>query len=508
MKTFVERHAAKIRGTLSCFDRVVITGTLPDIAHAGAMAAYLTAHQVRLFDYPQWAAPLREEIRTHAEQVAREASLTIEFIQRKDFRKEARIKAILAERGDHPGLVHIFSAMEPCASFRPWHDKLAGRTMLKSTEGKCLHYYFYFLDPEFGLCYLRVPTWAPFRLQFYFNGHNWLAARLRRAKVAYTLVDNAFVEIADWARAQTLADEFEVWRLHTALDGFARRYCPILAHFRASYHWSVMQIEYATDVVFTRAADFAPLYAALTHTAIHAVQPDHVATFLGRKLTDAWPGELGNHFETRIQGTRIKHHMGPAAVKLYDKFGFIGRVECTTNDVTFFKHHRLVEHRDGTAEYKLAAVRKTIYSLPDLRDLMRAATARYLDFLAAIEDPQPGLRQLEKIAEPVREDDRSHRGLNLFHGPDLDLCRAVFRGEFTISGFQARHLRSHLPALTGPQLSRALKRLRVHGLIKKIGHRYKYYLTTAGRTVLATALKLRELVVIPALNAPPAVVPA
>jgi hypothetical protein len=130
MKTFVERHAAKIRGTLSCFDRVVITGTLPDIAHAGAMAAYLTARQVRLFDYPQWAAPLREDIRAHAEQVAREAGLTIDFIQRKDFRKEARIKAILAERGDHPGPVHVFSAMEPCPSFRPWHDKLTSRTLL------------------------------------------------------------------------------------------------------------------------------------------------------------------------------------------------------------------------------------------------------------------------------------------------------------------------------------------------------------------------------------------
>jgi hypothetical protein len=133
---------------------------------------------------------------------------------------------------------------------------------------------------------------------------------------------------------------------------------------------------------------------------------------------------------------------------------------------------------------------------------MRAATARYLDFLAAIDDPQPGLRQLEKIAEPVRADARSHRGLNLFHGPDLDLCRAVFRGEFTISGFHARHLRSHLPELTSSQLSRALKRLRLHGLIKKIGHRYKYYLTTSGRAVIATALKLRELVVIPAFNAP------
>lgn len=202
---------------------MVITGTLPDIAHAGAMAAYLTARQVRLFDYRQWAAPLREDIRAQAEHVARETGLTIDFIQRKDFRKEARIKALLAERGDQPGVVHIFSATEPCPSFRPWHDKLTSRTLLRPTEGKCLHYYFYFLDPEFGLCYLRVPPWAPFRLQFYFTGHNWLAARLRRAKMTYTLVDNAFVEVADWERAQPLADEFEVWRLHTALGRFARQ---------------------------------------------------------------------------------------------------------------------------------------------------------------------------------------------------------------------------------------------------------------------------------------------
>jgi hypothetical protein len=500
MKTFIERHADKIRGTLSCFDRVVITGTLPDICHAEAMAGYLTAKQIRLFDYTQWAEPLRDEIKANAERVASEAGLTIDFIRRKNFRKEARIKAILAKRGDQPGLVHIFSAMETCPSFQPWYDKPTGKTRLKPTQGRCLHYYFYFLDEEFGLCYVRVPTWAPFRLQVYFNGHNWLAGRLHRAGLTYTLVDNAFVEIEDWSRAQKLADEFRLWRLHTALDRFARQFCPVVSHFPTHYHWSLMQIEYATDVVFTSQADLAPLYDALTRTAIHVVKPEHVATFLGRKLTGAWPGDLGADFDTRIQGTRIKHHMGPTSIKLYDKFALIVRVECTTSDVTFFKHHRLVEHRDGTAAYKLADVRKTIYSLPDLRELMVAANSRYLEFLAAIEDPQPGLRQLEKIAEPLREGGRSHRGLNLFHGPDLDLCRAVFRGEFTISGFQARHLHPQLPALSRSQLSRSLKRLRVHGLIKKIGNRYKYYVTVLGRTVMAAALKLRELVVIPALN--------
>jgi hypothetical protein len=505
MSAFIERHAEQIRGVLSCFDRVVITGTLPDLCHAGAMAKYLGARQIRLFDYPRWAEPFRDEIRAQAERLAREAGLTIEFIRRvKEFRKEQRIKQLLASRGEHPGLVHVFSAMEPCPSFRPWHDKRTGKTSLKPTDAKCLHYYFYFIHPALGLCYLRVPTWAPFRLQFYCNGHHVLARQLQRAGIASTLLDNAFSEIANWAQAQALADAWEPHRLHRQLDRLAATYCPVLRHFPAGVHWSLMQVEYATDVVFQRQADFRPLYAALTHTAIHAVKPAHVATFLGRKLTGGYQDEVGNDFSTRIEGTRIKHHMGWAAIKLYDKFGLIARVECTANDVTFFQHHRTVEHRDGTQEFKLAPVRKSIYSLPVLRDLLRAATYRYLDFLAAIEDPRPGLRALEKISTPVHEGERSYRGFNLFHGKDLDLFQAILRGEFTISGFQARQLRQHLPGLSGAQLSRSLKRLRLHGLLKKIGKRYKYYLTTLGRTVTTAALKLRQLVLIPMLNHPAA----
>ena len=37
--------------------------------------------------------------------------------------------------------------------------------------------------------------------------------------------------------------------------------------------------------------------------------------------------ELGNDFSTRIEGTRIRHHMGPASIKMYDKFGLVLRIE-------------------------------------------------------------------------------------------------------------------------------------------------------------------------------------
>ena len=82
MNAFVEQHQDEIGCVLSCFDRVVITGTWPDICHPKAMAGYLGARGIRLFDFPRWAQPLDDEIRANAERLAAEAGLKIEFIRK------------------------------------------------------------------------------------------------------------------------------------------------------------------------------------------------------------------------------------------------------------------------------------------------------------------------------------------------------------------------------------------------------------------------------------------
>jgi hypothetical protein len=87
---------------------------------------------------------------------------------------------------------------------------------------KCLHYYFYLIDAELGLIYLRVPTWCPFRMQFYCNGHNWLARQLAAAGIGFTIADNAFAKIDDWPRAQALADALSPGALHRILDRLIR----------------------------------------------------------------------------------------------------------------------------------------------------------------------------------------------------------------------------------------------------------------------------------------------
>ena len=65
-----ERHAEQIAGVLSCYDRVIVQGTLPVFCYADGMSAYLSKRRIRIFDFSQFAKPLTEAIKANAEALA------------------------------------------------------------------------------------------------------------------------------------------------------------------------------------------------------------------------------------------------------------------------------------------------------------------------------------------------------------------------------------------------------------------------------------------------------
>jgi hypothetical protein len=200
------------------------------------MTSFLKQQNIRIFDYPEFAKNLRDEIRENTEQVAKNNDMEIRFITSSKKRKEDIVKKIMKEENISSGLVCILSAMESCQAYRPWHNKNSHTTYQRYTDGRCLHYYFYFIDKEFGLCYLRVPTWCPFRLQFYFNGHNWLSRELDKQEIKYHLEDNAFLSIDNFEKAQQIANSFQVEKLHCMLDSYAKQFCQIFKKFDKEYH--------------------------------------------------------------------------------------------------------------------------------------------------------------------------------------------------------------------------------------------------------------------------------
>ena len=198
------------------------------------------------------------------------------------------------------------------------------------------------------------------------------------------------------------------------------------------------------------------------------------------------------------------HALGRQSIKMYDKGGRVLRIEATSNDISFFRHYRKVVSRDGRQEYKMAPLKKSIYSLSDVVEHLSAACGRYLDFIGTLEDDTPQRQDLDKISRTVRDrNDRTWRGFNLFLKEGQRIILALLRGEFSIHGLSNQRLRSVVANKSKGQMSRILRRLRQHGLLKRVTHSYRYYLTSLGRRLLTAARKLFEYVVIPNLQPEP-----
>src|SRR5258707_4904767 len=104
--SLTERYDDRIAGVLSCYDRVVVTGTLPTVCYAAGMTKFLYAIGVRIFDYPQFASTLRDRVRERAASLAAQAGVTVEHIAKSHIRKEAVVAEGPELRSQDTSLVH------------------------------------------------------------------------------------------------------------------------------------------------------------------------------------------------------------------------------------------------------------------------------------------------------------------------------------------------------------------------------------------------------------------
>ena len=118
VELLTDRYQSQIAGMLSCYDRIIIQGTVPPWGYASVMTEYFDAHQIRILDYPRWAQPLRDVIREHAERRAEQNQIEIEFIRsrKKGRRKEDRVQEIPQQRGEEPSWYAFCRRWNPAAA--------------------------------------------------------------------------------------------------------------------------------------------------------------------------------------------------------------------------------------------------------------------------------------------------------------------------------------------------------------------------------------------------------
>lgn len=499
MDSFVQQHADKITGILSCFDRLILKGYLP-FSYPASMEGFLGQRRLLIKDFPKLAKEQSARLKDHIQQMAEQAGRPLLSVPYKT-RKEEYARQLAAQDGLTEGLVCIFQTQEACSSFKVAYG--IGRPRLVKSRPRCRVFYLYYLDRDFGLLHIRLPTWFPFSLQVYVNGHEWLARQLTQAGIGYIQRDNAFLAIDDFTQAQTLADRLPRFKWQRFLKVLARRVNPLLTDLLkgCSYYWVIDQAELATDVLFPDRDTLQPLFRRLLEHATLAFSAEDILGFLGKKLHPALQAEVDTDCKKRLQGFRVKHRYGGNWLKMYDKFGLVLRIEMVINQPRVFTVRRWGTRR-GQRLCGWFPLTKNLAFLGRFAEVSCQATHRYLNALAVVEDPRVSARVVDRACQPVPFNGRRRRALNPLSCEDQQLFIAVLRGEHLQRGFYARAIARHLGVVPsadpqqqrrrGARVSRRLHLLRAHGLIAKIPHTRRYRVTTKGFAFMSSAIYLRH----------------
>jgi hypothetical protein len=501
MKTvcsFVAKFASLISWVLSCFDRVIFKGHLP-ISHVSAFERFVDYElKIRRADFlkdvgPNWSERLVEHAKQFAQQYGRPWEYHAGEIDKDAWAKDQRARSPVAE-----GLVGVLCVMEACPTFKLAPGKDRPGFVCRKVPQRVLYYYF--VDKELGLMHVRLQTWAPFTCQVYANGHDYVARQLKKKGIAFEQVDNAFVQLADAAAAQRSADRFAKLPWPKILERYARRVNPLLQKELQglSHYWVIDQAEYATDVCFASQQALAGLFGRLLAFALLTFSPKKIFCYLGRKWHERFDGEVQTHYKSvREPGACIKHFLKRNWLKMYDKLGLLLRVETVINQPGEFKVLRDCPHRDGTTTLGWFAMCKGVGNLHHYQSHALACNQRYLEALAAVDDPTPSYDDLKKLTEPQRHRGHSYAGFNPARQEEMRLFAAVLAGDHIAQGFRNQDIRAALytesrnPPLRqrhSAAVGRLLKRLHVRGLVIKVSRSRRWRVTDRGRRVLGDTL--------------------
>ena len=515
MQQFIAKFREQIEGSLSGFDRLVVSGTLRRLSHADGMNTYLCMNHIPLKDFGTHAEQTTQKLKQAALKRVDALGRPTRHLASSRTNKEEVARQIAAEDGITSGLICALTCVEPCSTFRTEYNPQSNHLELRRKPRQCLFIYQYGIHPEFGFYNARIQTWFPFPIQICLNGREWASRQMEREGLKYRKVGNCFTWVEDYQRAQELMEAQARYDWLPALEAIAAELHPIqpevFGNYQAAYYWGCHQSEWASDLIFRDGQQLQRLYPLLVRYAMTTFGAGDVMKFLSKPVTrEGQPrkdfrGELDSDLRTRTEGARIKHRINGNSIKLYDK-GYDGeraalRAELTMNYPGEFRTYRPKEGGPED-EKEWLPLRKCIADMGRRAEVCQKANDRYLDALAQV-DATPTVAELtQAIQRPTQWKGRRVRALRPFQDDDASFLEAVNRGEFVISGFRNRDLRKLLypqpagckreEARRSASISRKLRLLRAHHLIHKVPRTHRYQLNPDLRVVITTVLTARQ----------------
>jgi hypothetical protein len=411
----------------------------------------------------------------------------------KKVRKEALVRPYYGKLGPQEGVACVLTSLETNRTFISYAPQRTPRSgdetyrRIDTGRKRFLHLYWYVWDPVLGPMSLRVATYLPFTVTAYLNGHHFVGERLRQAGVGLYQQDNAILRVADPVALQAAADALTPAVLQERCDYWAAKVAPQFSRAEHAaidlrYHYSLAQIELATDVIFAEPSPLRALFRRAVELGLLLGGADRTSHLFGRQITSRYGGKLQTVLDRRNEGHPVlRSYYQTSFVKQYEKAETLLRTETCINDT----YHLNVGRR--------------LKNLPTLVERMAETNQRFLDLQAELLACTVDQGELARLAQPVPVGKRRVPGIRLHDDRlirllDVLLHPGSFVADWTSRDVFTRLLERHRLTETDYRLTQLrydLGKLRAHGFVERIGRTRRYRLTARGLKLGVLLVKLR-----------------
>ena len=487
---------------VECVDRMLLNAYVPSLQVGGQVVRFLTGHLGNPVPSPALFSQIGNRFVRDVKAFAATNAIPILRLNkpdrsRWDDRKVDHVRPYVtaAEAEGRFGVVAIVATQEFQWVFggrnRSTTPGVVSFEFTRSSR-RVGTFYFYVLDADFGVGFIKICTYFPYPAKVWVNGHEWAKRQADQAGIGYTALANGFAACADPAGLQTICDRFGPADVQAFFDRWITAVpTPFTAVDRVAGYWwelSMRQVEVSRTMVFDDPRRARRFFEALVADNVGIGRPHEVHAVFGR---DRRGRTTAQQFRTRIfgPGTEVKMDFAykHSRVKQYLKEGRAFRVETVINKPSDIGCLARLEH------------------LPELIGKARGVNHRLLMIERAGQGCAIGGDLFDRLHQPyIREGQRT--GAFRFGDPRaMALTGALCCIVHAVTGFTNKSLRGLVAGLLGDdysanQMSYDLRRLRLHGLIVKIPGTNTYRATTDGIRAAVFYTKVRNRLLGPFLD--------
>lgn len=469
---------------LESIDRMYMNLYVPQLQRVEGVLGFIHGHLGRPIASTSVIAPMSRDFTARLAGFAdRHGIPRVDFArgQRKDDVMHEHLAAFEAA-GRREGVLFIGRAQEKNTVFRTEKRRAAdGRSYpwIVRTTSVVNQFYVHCVDADFGAFFIKFSSYFPYGGKLLINGHHYAQAQAARAGIGFAALDNGFAAVDDPAAVQAICDSLT----EDKIEALARKWLAILpspyspADQAAGYRYdiSVLQAEFSLTQVLDRPLSGRIFFDQVIHDNLGIGRPGQVGLIFGRRVIRKGPRATPGRFRTRVITADVTPSLHVdyknSKIKQYHKLGKAIRTETTINETRDF------------------GIGKRLTNLPALRQIGFSANRRLLGAQKISHDPIAGAAALAQVTDPViTETGTRVAGLRLTDPRAVSLLAVLCVFRLLPNGFTNADLRRHLAPLLGKdpghmtsgQITYDLRRLRLHGLIERIPHTFRYRVTRTG----------------------------